>query len=136
MGFEPEATQYELKFEDSKLHGLEVTIESLSVGELLEMQELFEQVSGSNGVAATRKLLNGFADSLVSWNLTRKGKPVPANLEGVASQKFDLILKIVQAWMGAIADVPDPSDPSSNGSGSLDLERSIPMAALSPSPSS
>lgn len=137
MGFEFEDTEYELKFEDPKLDGLIVRMRSLTIGELLDLQMLFDEATnGELPVSSVDKLLAKMAASLVSWNVTRHGKAVPATLAGIRAQNLGAILRIIQAWMGVIADVPPPLSSSSNGTGQLDLERSMPMAPLSPSLSS
>src|SRR6516164_10971432 len=109
MGFEPEATHYKLRFADD-LKGLEVTAESLSVDEFLRVSSLAataQEATAAEGTESVQKLLDAFAENLVSWNLTRRGHPVPADRAGVGSQKFDLMLKVIMAWMEAIASVDD-----------------------------
>jgi hypothetical protein len=142
-GFEPEATQYRLRFEDPKFAGLDVLIESLDVGDFLAMQQLLATAAGdkanmtdaeaAQAAGSTTKLLEGFAANLIEWNVTKKGVPVPVTLDGIRTQKFDFVLKIITAWMEAIADVAPPLSPSSSGSKPSEPELSLPMAALSPS---
>lgn len=127
MGFRVDPTVYQLKFEDPKLAGLVVEAESLSVDDFMRMQELSGEVVQS--AKAAGELLTGFADNLVRWNLEDKRGPVPATAGGVRSQKMDLILVIVRAWMDAIAGV-DPTSPGESSAGVTSQELSIPMEPL------
>ena len=141
VGFEPEATHYRLKFADGAMASLEVTAESLSVDEFLRVSELAaaatagaQEITGDMAKNATQ-LLDAFAANLVSWNVTRKGEAVPATRAGVGSLKFDFVLKVIMAWMEAIASVDTPL-PVGSPSGATSPELSLPMEALSPSPPS
>lgn len=134
MGFEPEPVHYRLKFADD-LAGLEVTAESLSVDEFLRVSTLAaaaKETTAEEGAKSAEQLLDAFAENLVEWNVTRKGKPVHADRAGVGTQKFDFILKIIMAWMEAIASVDTPLNGSSP-SGETSPEASLPMEPLSPS---
>jgi hypothetical protein len=145
MGFRVDPAIYNLNFSDQKygnqsLSGLEVQIESLSVDEFLEMQRLSVAARKAKpeeaDTSSAEKLLDGFAKNLNSWNLEDKHGPVPATRDGVGSQKFDLILQIILAWMEAIAGVDPTSRPALNGGGTYP-EEALPMEVLSsPSPTS
>jgi hypothetical protein len=132
-GFEPEATHYKLRFADAAMEGLEVTAESLSVDGFLSVSALASAAQDTTGAAAAKSagdLLDVFAQNLVAWNVTRKGHPVPATRAGVGTQKFDFILKIVMAWMEAIASVDSPL-PGGSPSGATSPEAALPMEPLS-----
>lgn len=132
MGFEPEPTHYRLRFADSALAGLEVTAESLSVDEFLRVSALADAAKGDTSAASAKAaddLLDAFAENLVEWNVTRKGHPVPATRAGVGTQKFDFILKMIMAWMEAIASVDTPL-PAGSASGATLQEASLPMEPL------
>lgn len=68
---------------------------------------------------AWRSLFEAFADSLVSWDLTDRGHPVPATLAGVLSQDFKFLLALARTWYivvvqhdeNAETPAPTPSDP-------------------------
>lgn len=119
MGFRPEITIYRLKFEGTTLDGLEVEMESLSVDEFSKIQELAAEAQSNidnpkvGGTGSTDKMLLSFSENLVRWNMEDKHGPVPANRQGVGTQKFDMILKIIEAWMSAIAGVDNPLNESS-----------------------
>jgi len=134
MGFRRERKIYKLKFEDPDLAGLEVLARSLPLGEFFKMSSLTEGAENMAGVAAqAEQLFREFAKSLVSWNLEdEKGRPVPADYDGIQGQEFDFVLAIITAWMEAMASVRPPLPmPSSNGA--TFPEASLPMASLSPS---
>lgn len=127
MGFRVEPTVYQLRFEDPNLKGLEVEAESLSVDDFLRMQTLSADAAQSANAAG--ELLTGFAANLVRWNLEDRHGPVPATVEGVRSQKMDLVLAVVRAWMDAIAGV-DPTSKPGLSAGESSRELSIPMEPL------
>jgi hypothetical protein len=109
-GFTPEENHYELHFEPGHaLHGLQVTMASLSVGEYNQMMRrsiirgLTEEALKAND--DTEQL---FVDKLVSWNLTdRAGKPVPRTREGIQGQDRKYIGQIVTAWQMAMLGIDE-----------------------------
>jgi hypothetical protein len=140
MGFTPEPTHYRLKFEQPALKGLEVTAESLSVDEFLRVSELATAATakdrGAEAGDAARQLLDAFAANLVSWNIEDKdGNLVAPSRAEVGALKFDFVLKVIMAWMEAVASVDTPL-PGGSPSGGTSPEPSLPMVPLSPSPGS
>lgn len=139
MGFTPEETHFELKFEDPALNGLEATVREISTGELLDLAELLDAVKAKTGLGAAkpvRKLMQMVGDGLVEWNLTgRDDTPVPATCEGLMRQPLNLTLAIAGAWTQAMAGVSVPL-PTGSSDGETSLEPSIPMELSSPSPGS
>ena len=134
MGYEYEPVLYRLKFE--KRPGLEILAGSLSVAEFLDIASLADKVQADKTDAASAgKMFAMFAAALDSWNLTRKGEPVPATAAGVHSLDLDFALELIMAWMEAIGSVGE-SSPLANGSrsgASSALEASLPMESLSAS---
>lgn len=145
MGYKAKRKIYRLKFgppDYPELAGLEVVMKSLSTGDLLKVGRgsvrLGEDEDGTDSVKRAEEVTQMFsimARSLVSWNLEDDDGPVPATLDGLMDQDLDLVLPLIQAWTGAMASVPPPSLPASNGGGRFP-EVSLPMEALSPNPSS
>lgn len=126
MGFKREAPTYKLVFEDDEFDGLVVRAKSLPLGAMLAFQALQEK-AGKEIEAAT-EVLRRFADVLIDWNLEDEDdQPVPCDFDGLASQDLPFIMKIVEAWMNAVASVPKASLPGSNSAGTSALEPSIPM---------
>jgi hypothetical protein len=69
--------------------------------------------------------------ALVEWNLERKGVPIPANAEGLASLDALLLISIQRGWFDQIASIPRPfasvstaGDPSADRSESPNPENS------------
>ena len=134
---------YKLLFDENNgdMSGLEVRMQALSVGQLLDMTRLTEQADRSP--EDTERVFTDFAAALVGWNVEEEVlddagvsvRPVPPTLEGVRSCDLDFIVEIQKKWMEAIAGVPAPlTEPS--GSGPQFPEGSLPMEPLSPSPPS
>jgi hypothetical protein len=90
---------------------------------------------GKRGKVGTERMLELFAEKLVSWNAEdEEGIPVPATMDGIRSQDLDLSLKIIDAWTDAIAGVSVPLPETSSAGQPSALEASIPMDAPSASP--
>jgi hypothetical protein len=129
MGYEPQETLYKLTWEDPAMAGLEVTVREPSIDQLLLMDGM-----GGAGKDMDADKVRGafrvFAGLLDSWNVERKGEPVPATYEGVISQSPGFVMKIIAA-MGKEFAKPDPTlQPGSNGGGPS--QPSIPMLPVSP----
>lgn len=143
VGYRRPRKIHQLTFDqsDGELEGLEVTLYSLSVGQLLDMTRTADQADRS--VEDMEKFFNDFAAALVSWNLEDGAidddgvslQPVPATLEGVRSCDLGFVIRISNAWMEAVAGVPAPLPVPSSG-GQPSLEGSLPMEPLPPSPPS
>lgn len=137
MGFELE-DQFKLTFQDVPgMAGLEVVVLPMSIETALLIQELQEKRETTKedreDIRAQMKL---FADHIVSWNLERGGEPVPASLEEVKKLRPPVYRRLVREWDAASAGVSAPLDGGSTTGADSDLEASIPMETLSPSPSS
>ena len=130
MGFEPQETLYKLTWEDPAMAGLEVTVREPSIDQLLTMDDIGTGDGKGMDTEKVRGAFRVFADLLESWNVERKGEPVPATYEGVVSLGLGFINKIIGAMAAEFAK-PDPtSPPGSSGGGTL--PSSIPMQPASP----
>ena len=133
MGFEPQETLYKLTWEDPAMVGLEVTVREPSIDQLLSMDAMGSADVKGMDSEKVRGAFRVFADLLDSWNVERKGKPVPATYEGVISQSATFIGKIISA-MGREFAKPDPTSQAGSSAGETSgLESSIPMTPSSPS---
>lgn len=135
MGYQ-DIDRYVLKFEDRD--GLEVTVDGISTGDLLDVAGWAAQVKDSKDAAgnldAVGKLMGMLATALVEWNVEdRHGKPVPVTLAGLRSLKLTLVMDIVNAWMAAQTQVDEDLGKGSDSGPGSGLERSIPMEPRSPS---
>jgi hypothetical protein len=124
MGYEPPSTGLKLDFSETQYAGLEVTMGPLSLGQLLEIEELSEK-------EGTRGLVTLFVDVLESWNVTRQGDPVPADLAGVLSQDPDFVLAIINAWQRNVASAPPPLPDGSDSGGNSGEESTLALAGSS-----
>lgn len=136
-----------LVFEDEDLQGLEVRARSLSVARMLELTRLAGELAeldlkdlDGEERAKLETIFSIFAERLVSWNVTEEQAdgsqvPVPATFDGVMSQDFDQVFRVIQAWQTAVAGVAAPLARGST-SGATSAEVSLPMEVLSPSPTS
>ena len=137
MGYE-NVTHYKLKFEERP--GLEVTVEELSIGDLLEVTEMTAKIPDKAGgqldpesSKALRSLMETLADNLVEWNVERRGEPLPADLAGVMRCGAGLVMDIITAWVKAQSGPDDDLGKGSGSGATSDLERSLPMEPRSPS---
>lgn len=71
-----------------------LTAAVLLLGDDLSGEGLESQVR----LTAWRKLFRAFADSLVGWNLTDHGRPVPPTRAGVLDQDLEFLLALTRTW--------------------------------------
>lgn len=147
MGFEPKQKVYKLRFEDPDLQGLVVKVESAPVGAIMCATELagLQDLDFSDRMSLSAEelttlgklieLFEMFADALIEWNLTKKGEPVPATLEGIKRQDTGLIMYIIHQWANASGGVSDPLEKPST-SGQQSAVAYLPMEKLSPNQAS
>lgn len=120
MGFVPPTTGVKLTFDGSMYEGLEVTMDAVSTGTVLDIMENFDAAK-SGDTAAFKSLLDGFSGALESWNIEdrRTGEPVPATLAGLRTLDFTLAMAVIGAWLGTVSEAPPPlPNGSSSGGGS------------------
>jgi len=133
-----------LVFDDEDLRGLDVRARSLSVARMLELTRLAGEMAqldlkqlDDEQRAKLTTIFEIFAERLVSWNVMDEQPdgshvPVPATFDGLMSQDFDQVFRVIQAWQTAVAGVAAPLAQSSTG-GETSVEVSLPMEILSPS---
>lgn len=119
-----------LEFEGDEFEGIEVEATSLPLSEFFALQDL--QQRAQNDLTAAEEVINKLGAVLTSWNITTGGDdedevPVPCNADGLKSLPLRYAMAILQAWMQAVAVVPNRSASASNA-GVTSLENSIPMA--------
>jgi hypothetical protein len=144
MGFELEEDHYRLFFEDQKLNGLEVTMSRLgSVGESMQFDKVrFRDVTTLDEIhTRLEDLVEIVGAHLVSWNLTKKGIPVPCNAKGLTDADDRILDAVIPAWVMAMREVPAPlalsstdTESSSNDGSPPGAPLSIPMEPLSENP--
>lgn len=140
-GFEFEGNVYTLAFRTPSHRGLEVRAESVALGEFRRLIRLAVTLHGDDGkpkdkrkftpedVEALDGLIEGFSQALVSWNLKKKGVPVPATPEGLAGMPLEFVFPIIMEWFTAIGGVAEDSALGKDfASGVTFPESSPPMA--------
>jgi hypothetical protein len=136
-GFEPPSSGQKLDFSETAYAGLEVTMDAITLADLLDIQDLADAtLAGNEPGAAARQMFVKFAKALESWNVTKGGVPVPATLEGVLAQDAVFITAIVQAWQQGMAQAPPPLHGGSSSGGSSAAESTLGLGAASRSPQS
>lgn len=130
MGYEPQETLYKLTWEDPAMAGLEVAVREPSIDQLLTMDAIGANDGKGMDTEKVRAAFRVFADLLDSWNVERKGEPVPVTYEGVISLGLGFVSKIIAA-MGAEFAKPDPTLPGGSSGGGTS-QPSIPMLPVSP----
>ncbi|SFY52043.1 hypothetical protein [Streptomyces sp. F-1] len=129
MGCKRNPKLYKLRFADGDYEGLEVTMRSVSIGEMRAMQGTGED-SGRDGFDRMADLV---ASHMVAWNREDEdGNALPPTMESLEDEEPSLINLIIDRWTDAVAGVAAPLEQPSN-SGAPAPEESIPMAPLSPS---
>ncbi|WP_432019918.1 hypothetical protein [Streptomyces sp. 1222.5] len=130
MGCRRNPKQYKLKFADGDYEGLEVTMRSVSIGEMRSLQGTGEEDSGRDGFDRMADLV---ASHMVAWNREdEEGNPLPPTMESLEDEEPGLVNLLIDRWTDAVAGVPAPLEQPSNSGDSAPVE-SIPMEALSPS---
>lgn len=105
MGYEvPESPNLRLVFTDPSFNGLEVVCRPTPIGQLNEAASLADidpKKVKPEDAEKVQRLISAFARALVSWNLTRKGRKVPATVKGVDSLDVEFVMQLVSAWLSA-----------------------------------
>lgn len=140
-GFEFEENVYNLTFQTPTHRGLQVRALSVSIAEFRRLVRLAVELQDGDGkpkdarnftreqIEALDGLIGGFSNALVSWNLKRKGVPVPATPDGLGTMPFEFLFPVIQEWFTAIGGVDEESPLGKDfASGVTFPESSLPMA--------
>lgn len=135
MGYRKPQTRYRLKFADEDMAGLEVVTRAPTIADLLEIGPMANVIDQATPDLETlRGLLERFCGLLVSWNLEDDdGAPVQPSADALLGMEMPFLMKILNAWAGAVTSVAPPLP---NGSGSLPASPAdlrIPMEPLTAS---
>lgn len=92
---------WRLRFADRPDLVVRVTIPTVEAEALApSLVPLFTSGRRLDVVAAVAQLAAPFADSLLSWTLEWNGRPVPCTRRGVLRVDLDLLIEILQEWIG------------------------------------
>lgn len=132
MGFREQPNTITLRFDEGdELHGLEVTLQGMSIGEFMSSMGW----DGGDG-DDTAQTMEKFHKALISWNLEdADGQPIPVTAS--RERPHRLILRLNNAYVDALTGV-HKSDPLPEGSASGENSPApaIPMEPLSQSQAS
>lgn len=130
MGFREQPNTVTLTFrEDDELHGLEVTLQGMTIGEWMQATGM----DGGDGDDLAKTIAR-FHESLISWTLEdADGKPIPVSESRGRSHK--LIMRLNNAYVEALTGVhkSDPLPESSSSGESYPELSAIPTEPLSES---
>lgn len=139
MGFR--SPGYRLKWpEGHELHGLEIRISGLSIGEL-EVVSGYREIEGASREekqAATDEMISLFAAHLIEWNWEdANGDLVGITEKDVRTRDLRQLMPAIMAWIREVSSVPDPlpaSSPSGLRSPEVSLPMDLPLPNLTSSP--
>lgn len=133
MGFEAAPTPVTIRFKEGhKYHGAEARLRGMAIGEYL-------QATGMDGGDGddTARTMERFFTSLISWNLTFEGEPLPPTPDAIHKADQKLIRAMSNAYVQSLMGVADSDPlPDSSTSGENSPAPAIPMAPLSESQAS
>lgn len=144
MGFEAPGTGNILTFEGTPYEGLEVTVDSAPLSLMLEVlgnyQAYQELATGKAPVAEVapllRRMLDAFGGVLESWNVEKRGKPVPATADGLRSLDMTFAMTVIGAWLTGSVQADEELGKGSASGGTSPAELAAMAAASSSLPSS
>ena len=131
-GFRVERRTATLDFaEDSPYHGVEATV---SISMPFKTLFWFQENAGNEDSRSSAEALSRFGeDFLIAWNVCDpNGNPYEASSEGVGLvEDSGLVLALMAAWIGAVANPSDPLSATSASGPSLEDSTMNPLAELS-----
>jgi hypothetical protein len=135
MGYEAPGTGNVLDFTGTPHEGLEVTVDSVSIGTLTDIMEDYsaltaEDVDLKAAVPVLLRLLKQFGEVLESWNVERRGVPVAPDYGGLRLLDSSFVLAIIGAWLTGTTGAGEVLGKDSPSGGSSP-EGQKAMAALS-----
>lgn len=130
MTYDATPAPVNIKFEPGhKYHGAEAQLQGMSIGDYLTATGM----DGGDGDDSA-KTMNRFFTSLISWNLTYNGEPLPPTPEAARRADQRLIRALNEGYIQALTGVAESDPlPGSSTSGEPSQEASIPMEPLSES---
>lgn len=142
MGYEVEDTTYTLEFDDRpgaeiicRAGSMESHLEALSLDWVLHPRAFGQRFhTDEEAKAELARLYSIFADHIVSWNLERKGQPVPITADGLMALDREFSKAATTAWLRGVFGIDAPLEQPSAPTVTDDFdESSIPMV-IPPSP--
>lgn len=124
MGFEVPEHTLKLIFSDPSYQGLEVrcrlaTIDQVTAAAKLSLLDVTAMTA--ENASRLERALDDFADALISWDLEKKGRKVPATRKGVGSQDPLFVLQLIEAWLSGSGKLLASQLPGQSGVEEADL---------------
>ncbi len=69
-------------------------------------------LSSAERIPAWDNLFSALADSVVSWDLTDRGRPVPATRAGILAQDFELLIALARTWYVVVVQHDETERPA------------------------
>ena len=137
-GYEAPGQGVVLDFFGTGYEGMEITVDSVPMGLLLDVMEAFSEATEggedtSGTLAAMVKLLGHFAQALVSWNVTRRGEPVDASYQGLMALDHRFTLDLIRLWIQRTTQASPELGKGSGSGASSEAELTAAAASLSAS---
>lgn len=124
MGFDVHPT-YELTWPAGhRLHGLQVTVRSVPLGDFIDMMQA-DDAQSTAGVFEQQ--VTQLAPSLVRWNAEENGAAIPATAEGLRRLDKRIFVEVFDKWLDVLAGRDLGPLEESSTSGEPFPEGSIPM---------
>lgn len=125
MGFEAPGTGNKLSFAGTKYEGLEVTVDSIPLGVALaagadyaEADAAYKAGNVAGALPVIDRLLRQFGEALESWNVEKRGEPVPPTYEGLLTLDGTFAMDLISAWQAGTVSAVSVDEDSDLGKGS------------------
>lgn len=150
MGWTPKTRLHRLIWPEDAPYfgGLEVTMRSMPVTELLSMARMATTAGSATLTEEDLKLLEDLystvATGIVEWNVEmEEGTPTPPSAEALKALDFDFLIELIGQWVTAMTEVDAPLPQQSSSGGPPDSilsdlvmeDPTDPIGSLGPLPS-
>lgn len=116
-----------LSFVSPRMSGLKITLESLSIDEYFDAEDIFYRPVATRDEARVQfeDLCEFMAGRLVSWNWVdaKTKRAIPMTSEGLRSRDFKRVSHVFRTWLDEIAKVSIPLGDGSTSGPQVDLSK-------------
>ena len=110
---------YRLVFGDPEFKGLEIVVRRMALGAFratasvatVDREQVLAGKVDDFNLATIDRILAELGEALVRWNITRKGEPVPCNIQELNRLDLAFGYAVLDAWMDAAARHQLPQQP-------------------------
>jgi hypothetical protein len=133
-GVELDRTEYVLRFEIPPLAGVVVAARKPTAGGLVDLTMAQAATGGLPDAAAAAagdalaadalyRVFRAFAGALLSWNITDRGEPVPATLDGLLGLELEHAVGLTYTWLDRVGQ-------AEQSAAATEAELDLPVRAL------